>query len=405
MSIIRILSVFILLSLPFSASACRLTYILHAAKGQFRLLHDSIPVEKALKGESLSPEEKDRLRLVAQVKDFGEQELGLKKTKNYQTIYLASHQPPIYTVSASPKDRLTRITWWFPVAGKMPYLGFFDKESARAEKEKLLKKDLDVIIGVADAYSTLGWFKDPVTLNLLEGSTLDLVETILHEMTHTTLYVQGKGEFNEGLAVLVGKVGAVQFFEKNYGPSDPLTLEAKRTLEDERLFSSFLASVLRKLEHLYKSPINYQDKLSEREKVFARSLEEFSQIKSQLQTQRFTYFDSVAMNNAYLMSVGLYHRHFHLFEAVLKGKRNSIRETIIFFQDLAKEKGEILEKLEDRLKVTGTFKLSTHGVLAGKGPTSPNDPSAIKNLKRRIASITCHSIPECPALQRGSFTN
>lgn len=347
-TIIRILSILSILTLLFSSSACRLTYILHAAKGQFRLIHDSIPVENALKAKSLRPEEKDRLRLVALVKDFGEKELGLKKTQNYQTVYLESRQPPIYTVSASPKDCLSRITWWFPVVGRMPYLGFFDMEGARAEKERLLRKDLDVIIGVADAYSTLGWFQDPVTLNLLEGSTVDLVETILHEMTHTTLYVKGQGEFDEGLAVLVGKVGAAQFLEKTYGPSDPLTIEARRSLEDERLFSSFLASLLEELQHLYNSPRSYQEKLAERERIFAKYLGEFSQIKGQLQTGRFTHFDSVELNNAYLMSIGLYHRHFHLFEAILKEKGNSVKETILFFKALAKEGGEILEKASSR---------------------------------------------------------
>ncbi|NIR14853.1 MAG: aminopeptidase, partial [Desulfobacterales bacterium] len=83
------------------------------------------------------PHHKERLRLVAQVKAYGEDELGLKETENYQTVYLKSRQPPIYVVAASPKDRLVRKTWWFPVAGRMPSLGFFDKERANAEKEKL----------------------------------------------------------------------------------------------------------------------------------------------------------------------------------------------------------------------------------------------------------------------------
>ncbi|MEE9611108.1 MAG: aminopeptidase, partial [Desulfatiglandales bacterium] len=279
-----------------------------------------------------------------QIKAFGEEELGLKKTQNYETVYLKSRQRPIYTVSASPKDRLTMITWWFPVAGSMPYLGFFDRKSADAEKEKLLKKDLDVSVGVADAYSTLGWFKDPVTLNLIEGSTVDLVDTILHEMTHTTLYVKGQGEFNEGLATLVGKVGAILFLENAYGQLDPLTIEAQKSLEDERIFSSFLASLLEKLGSVYDSPITYKEKLTEREKTFSRSQKAFGQIKSRLQTDRFTRFESLKLNNAYLMSIGLYHRHFHLFEAVLKKKDGSIKEMLSFLKEMAKENGDLLEK-------------------------------------------------------------
>lgn len=187
-------------------------------------------MEEGLKDDTFSSEQRKRLLLVAQVKAFGEKYLGLKKTQNYQKVCLKSRQNPIYIISASPKDRLVRTTWWFPVVGRMPYLGFFDLESAKEKKERPIKKDLGVTLAVADAYSTLGWFKDFVTLNLLEGSTVRLVETILHEMTHTTLYVKGQGEFNEGLANLVGKFGAVLFFQKVYGPFHPFTLETQKSL-------------------------------------------------------------------------------------------------------------------------------------------------------------------------------
>jgi predicted aminopeptidase len=263
--------VLLALALMLITSGCRIGYILHAAAGQFKLLAGAVPVEEALKETALPPGEQERLRLVARIKDFGETELGLKRTENYQTVYLKSRQGPIYTVAASPKDCLTRITWWFPIVGDMPYLGFFDLESARKERKKLLKKDLDVSLARADAYSTLGWFKDPVTLNLLEGTTLDLAETILHEMTHTTLYVKGQGEFNEGVAMLVGMLGARLFFERNYGPTHPLTMEAGVSIEDERVFSAFLATLMERLERLYASPSSYDEKLTEREKIFARA--------------------------------------------------------------------------------------------------------------------------------------
>ena len=326
-------------------SGCRLTYIFHAAAGQFRLLHNSIPMEEALKNGSLGVEQKERLRLVASIKNFGEEELGLKKTENYQTVFLKSPQCPIYCVSASPKDSLSRVSWWFPVVGDMPYLGFFDVEMARAEKENLIKKDLDVIINRADAYSTLGWFKDPVTLNLIDGSIVDLVETILHEMTHSTLYVKGQGEFNEGLAVFVGKTGALLFLESTYGPSHSLTTQARKSIEDERLFCSFLISLLQELKHLYDSPISYEDKLARRKKTFAASLEKFNHLKGKLQTRRFTGFGAVELNNAYLMSIGLYHQHFHIFEAVFREKGSSIKKMLLSFQEFAEKDGDLLENM------------------------------------------------------------
>jgi len=345
----KLTGILLILTLLLLGSGCRMGYLFHAASGEYELLSGSVPIEEGLKDETLSEDKKNRLSLVGQVKDFGETELGLRKTENYEKVYLKSRQNPIYTISASPKDQLSRKTWWFPIVGNMPYLGFFDLEKAKAEKAKLQKKDLDVNLGAAGAYSTLGWFKDPVTLSLLEGSTHSLVETILHELTHTTLYVKNQGGFNEGFANLVGLVGAKQFLEAHYGPSHPLTIEAQNNIEDERLFSSYISTLMEELESLYHSSLSYEEKLAQREKIFTRALASFAKLKGKLKTNRFTYFGYSGLNNAYLMSINLYHRHFHLFEAVYTRKGQSVKETLKYFQALAEEKEVLIEKAKEML--------------------------------------------------------
>src|SRR5512136_421983 len=305
------LSMALLMILPLTG--CQISYLFQAAAGEFRFLYHAVPVEEVLQQDSLPAEEKRRLALVSRIKNFGENEIGLKKSDNYETINLKD-QSPVYTVSASPKDKLALMTWWFPVAGHVPYLGFFDLEDASKERDRLLAKDLDTFVGRADAYSTLGWFKDPLSLRLIQGSDLNLVETILHEMTHTTLYVKGQGEFNEGLAQLIGKRGALLFLERTFGPSNPATLEARDSIHDEILFSTFLVSLLSELDALYKDEqIAYELKLSERQKIFARRMEKFNEVKEQMRTRRFANFGQPGLNNAYLMSVALYHRHYGLF--------------------------------------------------------------------------------------------
>ncbi len=326
-----------------SCCGCHLPYIVHVGAGQFRMLRGAVPVEQALHDGKLSAEQKERLALVNDIKVFGENSLGLSKTRNYQTAYLSEAQAPIYLVSASPRDRLSRVTWWFPIVGRMPYLGFFDLAKAKAKREELVEKDFDVNLGRAAAYSTLGWFMQPFTLNLSVGSTVDLVETILHEMTHTTLYVKGQGEFNEGLAVLVGKVGAYRFLRKTLGPTHVFTREAEDAIHDEQLFAAYISNLFLTLEQLYDSDLIYAEKMTRRKEAFDHALKDFALLKDRLKTDRFEAFGSGGLNNAYLMSIGLYHRHFHLFEAVLEQKNNSIRNTIFFFQELAAERGDILQ--------------------------------------------------------------
>jgi predicted aminopeptidase len=340
--VLRFMAFAIITGSALSLSGCGVAYLLHAAKGQYELISESVPVEKALEKEVLSPRGKKHLMMVEKIKTFGEKHLGLKPTDNYTTVYLKSRTNFIYTVSACPKDRLARVTWWFPIVGSVPYLGFFDLDKAKAERVELLKQDLDVVVGRADAYSTLGWFKDPVTLNLLEGSTVDLAETILHEMTHTTFYLKGQGEFNEGLAALVGKQGALQFFEEAYGPHHPLTEEARKSVEDERIFSAFLDKLLDRLEKLYCSPLTYSEKIARREKIFLQAKGDFETLKLRFQTDAHDNFEVLEINNASLLAVGLYHRYFNLFDAILEENRSSIKRTMAFFKELAKKDADMI---------------------------------------------------------------
>lgn len=357
---LNLVGLILILTCLLIGTGCRMGYLLHAASGEYELLSGAIPVEKGLKDDTLTGDQRERLRLVEPIKEFGEKELGLEKTENYEKVYIKSHRNPLYTISASPKDQLSRKTWWFPIVGDMPYLGFFDLKKAEAEKAKLEKKDLDVTLGAAGAFSTLGWFKDPLTLSLIEGSTLALVETILHELTHATIYVKDQGAFNEGIANLIGLVGARQFLEARYGPSHALTIEVQETIEDERLFSSFISSLMEALEDLYNSPISYDEKLTQREEIFERTLESFEHLKGRLKTNRFTFFGDSGLNNAYLLAISLYHQHFHLFEAVYKRNGESVKETLKYFRTLSKEKGDLIEKakemLEDQEKSMTTFR-------------------------------------------------
>lgn len=332
------------LSLPFFLCGCRIVYIMHAAAGQYDLISNSIQIEEALKDESLDPAVKSNLDLVDMIKKFGETELGLKKTGNYGKVYLKSRNDPIYTISASPRDRMSSVTWWFPVVGRIPYLGFFDKDKAREMQKELLEKNLDVYMGTADAYSTLGWFNDPVTLNLLEGNRVDLVETILHEMTHATIYFSGKAEINEGLANIIGKVGALNFLKKVFGPDDPMTRKAAGILEDQRIFSSFLLSLLDELEQLYGSSMGYRDKLEKREVIFKTALERWERIRPCMATDRFIHFGKEGLNNAYLLTIGLYHRKFLSFERLLKEKNGSVNELMTFMKSHSKQVAEIFAK-------------------------------------------------------------
>lgn len=329
-----------LFSLAFSLHGCRLAYLLQAAEGQIKVLTGAVPVEEAVLRQTLSVHESRHLRMSYRIRTFAAEQLGLTPTESYRTLYTGPRSPVIYALAASPKDRLASLTWWFPVVGRVPYLGFFDASEAKAQARKLAALGLDVFLGRADAYSTLGWFKDPLTRELLRRPTGDFVEILLHEMVHATLYLPGQGAFNEGLASMIGLYGALQFLEAHFGPLHPLVQEARAAIDDERRFSFFLEDHFGCLEEIYASSLAFDEKMRLRAETFSLSKRRFAGLQAEFQTHRFQFFDSLELNNASLLAVGLYHRHFPILETVHRVNNGSIKKTLSFFRELSQGGGD-----------------------------------------------------------------
>lgn len=336
----------LLLLLPVLLSGCSLSYVLHAAVGQFRIQSRAVPLEQAMADPSLGVEEKAALQRVGRIKAFGEQALGLSPTSNYETVYLGREPNPVYTVTAARKTRLELVTWWFPIVGRMPYLGYFDPEEAHDKKRELEQEGLDVVVWPAEAYSTLGWFQDPVHRNLLKSGPVELAETLLHEMTHATLYARGQPAFNETLASVVGKRGAAAFLEEAFGADSSEAKEARALIRDERKFSSFIDDLVRRVSAVYEGSSSDAESLARREREFARGLARFRALERELETERFKGFGAGGINNAYLLAVSLYHRHFNLFEAVIEARGGSIPKALEVFRHLSGQEGDLVEQTE-----------------------------------------------------------
>ncbi|MFP4037915.1 MAG: aminopeptidase [Desulfobacteraceae bacterium] len=330
----------------FLLQACSPSYVVHLALGQLRSMGRSIPADEALRGPLLTMEEKDALRLVARVKLFGEDELGLTRTGSYQSVDAEISRAPIYTISAASKTKLELVTWWFPVVGRMPYLGFFDMQRALARKQELEREGLDVMIWAAGAYSTLGWFKDPVPRSLLKREDLQLVDTILHEMTHATIWVKGRPTFNETLANLVGRHGAVAFMEAASGRDSLEARAARAALRDQRRFSDFIGRLAARLEELYQSPITREEKLIRREVVFSEAAAAFSSIEPSMETDRYLGFGARGLNNALILGLAVYHRHFNLLDSVVESCSGDLRQALSVFRYLSLTEGDPIRKME-----------------------------------------------------------
>lgn len=247
-------------------------YVSRQGVAQMQILLDARPVREVLHDPAVPPDIRRKLRIVRAAQRFGVDTLGMAQaTDLYRTWYDTGDGPIAWNVSASARDRFEARTWWFPVVGVVPYLGFFDEAESRAMAEALeVQEDLDVLRREVGAFSTLGWFDDPVFTSALRGDDFDVARLVLHEMAHAEVFFPGHVAWNENFATLVGDRAALQFLIERYGKRSGPVVRARRRLRDERVLRSTLDGVLANLEALYEGPGSRADKLLAREKIFVQ---------------------------------------------------------------------------------------------------------------------------------------
>jgi len=248
----------------FSLSGC---YLLKQAGGQLRILTHMRRIGDVLDDPAVPPRVKERLRLILEIKEFGERQMGLAPTSNYTCYYDTEGAAVSHIVSACPKDRFEPVTWSFPIVGTFPYKGFFDPDDARAEAEDLEGLGYDVARNEVAAYSTLGWFKDPVFSTMIDDPEEEIAALILHELTHATLYIPGDSDFNESLASFAGRQGALEFVRWRFGLGSPPYDRAVERFAAAELRDARARETFRKLDDLYRSGTSLEDKLILRDLV------------------------------------------------------------------------------------------------------------------------------------------
>lgn len=289
------------------------------------LLYDRVPIEKSLLDQSLTESEKKKLELAVKTRNFAESVLHLNVSKNYTTFVKLNRPYVTYLLTASPKWKLEAHSWYFPIVGRFPYKGFFNESEAKEEEVLLAENDLDSHIRGVSAYSTLGWFNDPITSAMLRYQDHDLVNTIIHESVHATLFIKHEVDFNERLAVFLGNKG-MELFYLNYQGAHSKALElAQKDSEDERLFALFMADEIKKLDDWYKNSLESKKKSeSERQKQFELIKKNFLiQLVPKLKTKSYLNFIHKPLNNAHLVSFKTYYQDLSDFEQLYSLNENN----------------------------------------------------------------------------------
>lgn len=232
--------------------SCGVRYVVRSGYYQMELMASREPVEEVLASHELSAGQEQRLREIATFKAYGAS-LGLSATHNYDTVALHWGRT-IWNLTACDPLSFTPRTWWFPVVGRMPYLGYFVESQARDMEAQMKGEGLDVYVRTAGAYSTLGWFRDPVLPGMLSWSEADLADTVFHELAHATLWIPGSAMFNESFAEQVGVAAMHTWMVDTYGEDSP---EYQRVLQgerDDKAYTLLLHGLAAELDSVFANP-------------------------------------------------------------------------------------------------------------------------------------------------------
>jgi predicted aminopeptidase len=302
------------------------------------ILSHSVSLDEMIHDSKIEPEEHDKLVWVRDVRNYAQSELGLKINKSYRTYYDTTGGPAVYNLSASKKDSLTPKTWTFPVIGEIQYLGYFKLSQVKEKAQELQNQNYDTTIYGALAYSTLGYFKDPVFSSILVLNKAELAEVIVHELTHNTVYKAGDSEFNESVANFVGQRGGRQYIIDTLGADSELLSELDQKNEDDKIVNAFLADFYAKLEAYYaRTDLTSDEKIAGREKLFQSARDEFKdKIASRLNnSSKYSSVARMPTNNAWILLHHRYNKDMNVFEDVYEAGGENLPEAIKVFKKAA----------------------------------------------------------------------
>jgi predicted aminopeptidase len=238
-------------------SGCgRAGYLLHGGLAEARILMRREPIADLLARPDLDAEVRTRLTLVLAVRRYADERLGLNVGDSYSTFADVGAEPPVWVLSAAHRDRLAPYTWWYPIVGRVPYQGYFERDEANRAAAALADRGFDVDVRAASAFSTLGWFADPVLSTTLKAAPVVVVETVLHELFHATLYVPSQVPFNESAATFVGHRGAIAFFCDGAHADAGRCAEARHRWDVVKAHARVLERYVRRLQAVYAGPLD-----------------------------------------------------------------------------------------------------------------------------------------------------
>ncbi len=315
-----------------SFTACSPIYVIKAGIAEAKILAGRRPLGDVILDPSTDERTRGMLTLASEARVFAQTELHLDVGKSYTTFTQLDSDTLALVLSAAYRDRLVPRTWWFPIVGHVPYRGFFSEDDALEAQRDLDDEGFDTLLRPTAAFSTLGWFSDPILSTLLRYDDVALIETLIHEMSHAHLFVSGQVRFNESYANFVGRVGAEQFFctREGGGPDTVKCARAAARWRDAQRYSHFLDQLIEDLQSVYAdSTETTERKLVLRDSVYEAHKAIFEhEVAPTFENLRFGSFLERPINNAVLLGQMRYYHRLTDFAALLEAHAGSLTKAV-----------------------------------------------------------------------------
>ena len=336
MKISRTLSLTVAICIAFWLYGCtNLPYYAQAVDGQMEILLKAQSINTILADPNTDKVLKNTLSRVILLRKFASRTLKLPNNESYMNYADLKRPYVVWNVYATPEFSTKLKEWCFVGVGCVEYHGFFSKEEAYLFAEKLGNKGYDVHVAGIRAYSTLGWFDDPVLNTFIGFSEIQLARLIFHELAHQIIYVNDDTEFNESFATMVELEGTRRWLESNG------TSEQQDTFDEgqrgEIIFTELVLKYRKQLDKLFLSAVNESEKRSYKSYIFTELCREFNQLKSANNTlSSYDQWFELKMNNALLATISTYRKHVPKFQSLLARQGGDLEVFYSAVRDIGK---------------------------------------------------------------------
>lgn len=350
-----------LLAMGCAVAGCETSHYYHQAiSGEYEILKHRQPIAALLTDPKTDPKLKQKFELIIQLRAFAERELKLPVNKHYLTYVDLQRPFAVWNVHAAPVLSLEPKKWWYPLVGRLKYRGYFLEKEARAYGERLAQEGEDVYVEGVEAYSTLGWFADPLMNTFIYHAEPDLAETIFHELTHQRVFLGGDTDFNEAFATTVAEEGVRRWYLAK--GDEPGYQRYLTELQRNRQFVELIMNTRARLLALYGDPkkpnsVSSLDLSAGAPWMLAEKARIISELRSGYEKLKASWGGYAAydgwfgrsLNNAQLNTIAVYYLLVPGFQKMLRSEGGDLEHFYKAVRDLRKlgkeERHRYLQKL------------------------------------------------------------